>query len=272
MTRTRVYGWRRTPDHLRPPTADHSGLSIAKEVDPRDQMLDPFNQWALGACTIHADIGAFTYDQIVDGITPVMLCRFQGYWLERQKEGSLGQGDTGAIGSDGFRAAAKRGLVAETAWPYAWPGQAQDEAPASSVFDPPTLPPAVLGAETVYKLTKPYKSVTPTKEAMQAVLSNRQTIAFGFTVYESFESAQVAKTGIVPMPEKGEKVLGGHEPLLVGYLSDYPDHGLVRNSWGCKKTGSPWGLDGSGYFLMPWSYLTNKRFCGDWTTIVRATK
>jgi len=28
---------------------------------------------------------------------------------------------------------------------------------------------------------------------------------FGFTVYESFESEEVAKTGMVPMPKEGEK-------------------------------------------------------------------
>ena len=51
-------------------------------------------------------------------------------------------------------------------------------------------------------------------------------------MYEAFESPDVAKTGIVPLPTRGEKVLGGHEVLLVGYLKDQPNYGLVRNSWG----------------------------------------
>ena len=63
---------------------------------------------------------------------------------------------------------------------------------------------------------------------MKAILSNRQTIAFGFTVYESFESSAVAKTGVVPMPSRREKQLGGHEVLLVGYLKAEPNYGLVR--------------------------------------------
>ena len=99
-------------------------------------------------------------------------------------------------------------------------------------------------------------------DSMKAVLSNRQTMAFGFSVYETFESPDVAKTGIVPLPTRGEKVLGGHEVLLVGYLKDEPNYGLVRNSWG---TG--WGI--KGYFLMPWAYLLDAHLASDFRTIRR---
>jgi C1A family cysteine protease len=57
-------------------------------------------------------------------------------------------------------------------------------------------------------------------------------------------------------------VLGGHEVLVVGYLAAYPNHALVRNSWG---TG--WGI--GGYFLMPWTFLLDSGFTGDLRTIVR---
>ena len=40
---------------------------------------------------------------------------------------------------------------------------------------------------------------------------------FGFTVYESFESDAVARTGNVPMPEGDERTLGGHAMCVVGY-------------------------------------------------------
>jgi C1A family cysteine protease len=95
------------------------------------------------------------------------------------------------------------------------------------------------------------------------VLSNKQTIALGFSVYESFESAEVAKTGIVPLPTRGEKVLGGHEVLLVGYLKDEPNYGLVRNSWGAG-----WAMQ--GYLLMPWAYLLDAHLASDFRTIRRA--
>ena len=262
-------GWRPArPDH-RLRRADTSGLTILSEVDPRPNMPDVFNQYALGACTIHADIGAFMYDAICDGDAPAMLCRLQGYWCERQKEGSLGQGDTGAKGSDGFWVAQNVGLAAETDWPYVWQGQEQMQAPADSVFDPVALPANVLADEAHYRLTKPYAQPPTSQQAFQAVFSNHQTISFGFTVYESFESSEMASTGIMPMPGQGEQILGGHQVLAVGYLKAEPNYVLVRNSWGSAKDGSPWGLDGSGYFLMPWQFILDPNYCSDWRTIQR---
>lgn len=245
-------GWRRTPDHLRPPMADHSGLTILPEVDPRDKLPPVFDQGQLGSCTANATAAAFQYDGILDGKDPGLLSRLWIYYQERGIEHELGQGDTGAIGSDAFKVASTIGCCAETDWPY-----------DISTFEGP-IPPAAIKDEAHYRLTKPYHSVTPTEDAIKAVLSNGQTVAFGFTVYESFESEEVASTGVVPLPNVNEEqVLGGHEVLCVGYLKDDPEHVIVRNSWG---TG--WGE--SGYCRFPWKYLTSQKLAGDWTTIVRS--
>ena len=78
-------------------------------------------------------------------------------------------------------------------------------------------------------------------------------IEIGFTVYESFESDQVAETGIMPMPRASEQILGGHEVLIVGCDLENlptirplscPPAFLVQNSW---STG--WGI--AGFFWMP---------------------
>ena len=53
-----------------------------------------------------------------------------------------------------------------------------------------------------------------------ALHSEQQPVVFGFTVYESFESEAVAKTGRMPMPASDEKALGGHAVLCVGYDDD----------------------------------------------------
>lgn len=71
---------------------------------------------------------------------------------------------------------------------------------------------------------------------MQGCIAGGYPFVFGFTVYESFESEQVAQTGIVPMPAPGETVVGGHCVVAVGY-DDSKRTFIIRNSWG---TG--WGL------------------------------
>jgi C1A family cysteine protease len=48
-------------------------------------------------------------------------------------------------------------------------------------------------------------------------------------VYESFESLRVAKTGVVQMPKRKERLLGGHAVLAVGY-NDEKKRFLVCNS------------------------------------------
>ena len=83
---------------------------------------------------------------------------------------------------------------------------------------------------------------------------------FGFTVYESFESDQVAKTGVVPFPNlQTEQVLGGHAVLAVGY-DDGQQRFIVRNSWGPN-----WGM--KGYFTLPYPYLLQGTLSSDLWTI-----
>jgi len=89
--------------------------------------------------------------------------------------------------------------------------------------------------------------------ALKTALAEGYPVVLGINVYESFESDQVAKTGIVPLPEDSEKLLGGHAVLAVGYKDDVVniDQGvvIVRNSWG-----EGWG--DKGYFYLPYSYFT----------------
>lgn len=234
--------------------ADTGSLSALAEVDPRKTLPPIFDQGQLGSCTANATAAAFQYDSILDhgvGHGVGLLSRLFIYYGERKIEGVLGQGDTGAYGHDAFKVAAEVGIPAETDWPY-----------KIETFEGPVPAKAAKDAAGHYKLTKPVHAVPQSETEIKKVLSNRQTVAFGFTVYESFESSAVADTGIVPMPKHGESVLGGHETLIVGYLLSHPEYALVRNSWG---TG--WGM--AGYFLMPWSYITSRTYASDLRTIVR---
>ena len=94
---------------------------------------------------------------------------------------------------------------------------------------------------------------------MKGCLASGYPFVFGFTVYESFESQEVAQTGIVPMPQSTEQVMGGHAVLAVGY-DDAQQRFIVRNSWG-----EGWGMH--GYFTMPYAYLTDSNLSDDFWTI-----
>ena len=90
-------------------------------------------------------------------------------------------------------------------------------------------------------------------------LADGYPFVFGFTVYESFESAEVGRTGVLKMPKPGEGVVGGHAVLGVGY-DDTAQRFIVRNSWG-----RGWGQ--KGYFTMPYSYLLTNNLSDDFWTI-----
>jgi C1A family cysteine protease len=100
-----------------------------------------------------------------------------------------------------------------------------------------------------------------TLDQMRTCLAEGFPFVFGFTVYDSFESQEVARTGIVSMPKPQEQVLGGHAVLAVGY-DDSKERFVVRNSWG-----TDWGL--KGYFTMPYKYLSNRNLSDDIWTIRR---
>jgi C1A family cysteine protease len=94
---------------------------------------------------------------------------------------------------------------------------------------------------------------------MKGCLASGFPIVGGFSVYSSFESDQVAKTGIVPMPAKNESQLGGHCVLIVGY-DDAKQWFIIRNSWS-----DTWGAQ--GYCYMPYAYWTNPSLASDFWQI-----
>lgn len=82
---------------------------------------------------------------------------------------------------------------------------------------------------------------------------------FAFLIHESFESDHVAKSGVMPMPKRGERRRGWHAVMAVGY-DDRSKRMLVRNSWGWS-----WGI--KGYFWMPYEFIANAAGTADFWTI-----
>lgn len=242
------YGYHRSLGDIRNQPADTAELKILVEVDPRDAMPPCYDQGRLGSCTANAFAGALQYDEILNGTDFGIPSRLGIYYGERLREGTVGY-DSGAYGHDAFKDARKYGVGPETLWPY----------DVSKFTEEPDA--EYMASRSAHKI-KSYKTVAQNEAAIKRVLSNRQTVAIGISVYESFESQKVVKTGVVPMPKPTEKLLGGHEVLIVGYLQDKPDYLLVRNSWG------PEVMDG-GYFHLPLEFVLNPQLTSDLRTIYR---
>jgi C1A family cysteine protease len=260
--KTARYGW--TPDL--PDARDHLFAAprptleaLPPSADLRGQCPPVYDQEQIGSCTANAIGGAFEFETMKQGLPDFMPSRLFIYYNERAMEGNTGI-DSGAQIRDGVKSVATLGVCPETEWPY--DGSASD--PMTGAF-PPGDPAAEKPTDTCYKdalnnRATTYSRVTRDLDQMKSCLAAGYPFVFGFSVYESFESAEVARTGVVPMPDtQQEKMVGGHAVLAVGY-DDAAQTFLVRNSWG---TG--WGQ--AGYFTMPYAYFTTRGLSSDFWTI-----
>ena len=167
------------------------------------------------------------------------------YYNERVIEHTV-DSDSGAQIRDGVKSVHKLGAPPETDWPYDI-NQFSQKPPEQAYTDAKNYQ-AIL-----------YQRVTPTLGQLKGCLASGYPFVFGFTVYESFESQEMANTGHLGMPGTGEKQLGGHAVLAVGY-EDSSQSFIVRNSWGAD-----WGI--KGYFTMPYPYLLQETLASDFWTI-----
>ncbi|HEV1996364.1 MAG TPA: C1 family peptidase, partial [Candidatus Acidoferrum sp.] len=203
-------------------------------------------QGQLGSCTGNAIGGAFQFEQMKQNIANWIPSRLFIYYNERVIEGSVNS-DNGAQIRDGVKSVATTGVCPETDWPY----------DITKFADKPPDPPCY--ADAAKNTATSYRRVPQILNQMKGCLASGYPFVLGFSVYESFESPQVAQTGHAPMPHTGEKQIGGHAVLAVGY-EDAHHWFIVRNSWG-----PGWGM--AGYFTIPYSYLTDSNLADDFWTI-----
>jgi len=228
------YGWRPdVPDQrdylyktIRPVKAAKS------TVDLRKQCSIVEDQGQLGSCTAQALAGNLEFlDNRIDK-EYADVSRLFIYYNERVLIATEDY-DSGASLRDGIKTLKNDGACIEKLWPY-----------VIAKFD--QKPPQKCYTEAKSHCIVSYYRIRNLPE-MLTCLTDGYPFVFGFTVYESFETQDVARTGIVHMPGKDEKSLGGHAVMAVGY-SQKSERFIVRNSWG-----ENWGK--KGYFTMPFEYL-----------------
>jgi C1A family cysteine protease len=219
---------------------------LPSKVDLRPNCPPVYDQGQLGSCTGNAIAGAVQFDREKQNLKPDFVpSRLFIYYGERVIEGTVNS-DAGAQIRDGIKVVAKQGVPPETDWPY-------------DITKFADKPPPKAFTDALKDLAVSYSRVAQNLGQMKGCLASGFPFVFGFTVYDSFESQQVAQTGVVPMPASGESVLGGHAVVAVGF-DDGQQRFIVRNSWG---TG--WGMH--GYFTMPYAYLTDRGLASDFWTI-----
>ena len=255
MATTHSLGW--VPDvpdhrdHLYAAPLAHL-QSLPKSVDLRPHAPhEIYDQGQLGSCTGNAIAAAIEFDLMKQKVKVFTPSRLFIYFNERASEHSINS-DAGAQIRDGVKSVSKLGAPPETMWPYS------DQNPGPFIERPPA---AVYTEALKHKVTS-YQRVGRSLTQIRGCLASGYPFVFGFSVYESFESRSVAKSGHAPLPTPRERLLGGHAVLAVG-CDDGTQRVLVRNSWSAG-----WGK--GGHFTLPYAYLLDSNLSDDFWTI-RAT-
>ena len=247
------YGWvPDLPDHR-----DHlfaAPAAVLATLPPRQDLRPTcppvYDQGELGSCTANAIAGAIEFDELKQHLADVMPSRLFIYYNERAMEGTV-TSDSGAQIRDGIKTIAKQGVCPESEWPYDVQ-KFTDKPPVKDYVD------AKKTEAVIYQ-----RLLSTNLNQLKGCLAAGYPFIFGFTVYESFESDAVAKTGEVQMPGPSEKALGGHAVMAVGY-DDASQRFTVRNSWGPN-----WGM--KGYFTIPYAYVTNPNLADDFWKVTKVT-
>lgn len=207
-------------------------IKLPRSIDLRKQCSTIENQGTLGSCTAQALAGNLEFlDNMLDK-SYIDVSRLFIYYNERLLMDTVDY-DSGASLRVGIKTLRSEGSCPETMWPY-----------DIKKFDVRPKPTCYLKARG--HVISAYHRIATLNE-MLTCLADGYPFVFGFTVYESFETAKVSKTGIVDMPDAGESAIGGHAVVAVGY-DQKTKRFLIRNSWG-----EIWGM--KGYFTMPFEYL-----------------
>lgn len=202
-----------------------------------------YDQGPIGSCGPHSCSADIQCDGDVAGHS-LMPSRLFGYYVTRHLMGTVNM-DSGVSNREMLKAYAQFGWCDESLWPYE-PARFKVK-PPQEAYDQ--------GQE---RRIETYLRVPQQLDQMRACLASGDPFIFGFSVYTSFESDQTRRTGVVKMPDRLDRQLGGHDVLIVDY-DDAKQRFTFRNSYGVG-----WGDRGFGY--MPYQYATHPQLASDsWT-------
>jgi C1A family cysteine protease len=176
-------------------------VQLPSRIDLRPTCPPIYDQGQEGSCTANA--GCANYSMLI-GKPDQMFSRQFLYRMERDLEGTPME-DSGAAMRDICKALNKFGVCEEPFMPYT----------PANLFATPS---AEASQNALNHRIMSYHSVANLKEIKQTLALKNKPVLLGMEVFDSMESQTMARTGVLPMPQKGEQNLGGHAVLVVGYV------------------------------------------------------
>jgi len=244
-----------TRDYVYAPEHYQLRRPLPRHIDLRSGCPRVQNQGSIGTCTAHALAAAFAYEQWLQKMRVITPSRLFIYYNERVLTHQRGLNCVVRL-RDAIKAVAKRGVCPESLWRYSEDPEVLRKKPPRETFQ----------RAVAHKIVEYHRIPIGSLKSgvllrhLKQCLASGHPFLFGFMLYESFESKEVKRTGIMPIPDKRrEQPLGGHAVVGVGY-DDRRKAVLVRNSWG-----PDWGI--GGYFWMPYRLASDPEFAHDFWTI-----
>lgn len=249
-------------DHLFGVVHAHAlAIPLPASVDLSSHLPACFDQGDLGSCGPNAGDGLMCF--LFPEIAATGFSRLQIYYDVRRMEGDVGE-DGGVQTRDVLKTLQQTGAAPESDWPYDI-AQFTEKPSEQSYID-----------AAKYKIRR-FARLVGAQEYM-ACLAQGHPFLLGIECFESIDSDQLAKFGVMPNPDLAkDQSVGGHDVLCVGYDQNFKqsevfkasgvDPALVddlafkiRNSWGTS-----WGVD-AGHFWLSKSYACSSTAGNDaWT-------
>ena len=220
--------------------------TLPDKADVNSLIPEVWDQQSYGSCVFHGT-----------GMNVLYVSREQNreidpsrlflYYVTRELEGTLNE-DSGAYVRDAFKMLSKVGVCKESTWPY-----------SKDMFMKPS---DIAYKEATQTLGVQYHKLNNTSlSELQSCIALGKPFVMGFTVYNSFMYGNWKDT--MPLPKKGEQILGGHCVIAVSYDNS-------RQAFRMKNSWSKNWKDG-GYFWMPYSFITNPNECDDFWVLEKVS-
>lgn len=238
-------------------------VTLPSTADLRTWCSPIENQGALGSCTANAGVGIVEYFERKAFGKHIDASRLFLYKTTRDL--LHWGGDTGAFLRSTMSAMVLFGVPPEEYWPYVIADFDKEPSAFCYAFA------QSFQAIAYYRLDPPGTVPNALLDQIKSYLAFGLPSMFGFTVYSSYTQANA--TGKIPFPTPGEKVVGGHAVVAVGYDDSVKIKNtnpgavettgalLLRNSWG---TG--WGM--AGYGWLPYEFV-RRGLAVDWWSLLK---